>query len=486
MMNCILSSAFCLITILHQQIVNASIIRPKNPSQGATSGEETELNSSIIPKSLSLDDVDNKKVPSQSWVSGAHPLRGGSCVATKAPPDDVASSYAHGRFFAVHSDASVRTTGKSNDVPSPPKAKRRGIMDYESIALALRLTCEINRRLDCATAPTVGSKTDEGQVVDSVLVNQHLSEQYQSSESSTFVHVHPSQAWQRPIRDGAEVPSHDSHGLLHDQHQFFSASAAATVGSTPCTTLFDTPQRQRADLTSHVKHIAEILEYDPIIPAMALLFLDRASSVETSRGDDRLYGAHHHDRLLEKTCPYLTPQSVHKMYLTAVILAHRTVRDEFPQHQHALFQDEYTQFYAELLTRGGIEITTDELGKMTEWMFHSLGTEGLSVSRSEVDRLVTSWKGLFVSEDAVAGERESSYRDGGIYASNDHEEAFDEGYASWAPPIVPWGTTNHFVNTGMEDFEHTWDHYQQDEEHQTLEQQLERENSHEEYILRQG
>jgi len=430
MVNYALPSAFGFIILL-QQIVHASVIRPTSPSQGVASGEETDAISSVIPKSLSLGDVDETKVPSQPWVTGAHPLRGGSCIATKAAPDDVTSNYAHGRFFAVHSDVTVRPTGQSDNISSSPKAKRRGTMDYESIALALRLTSEINRRLDCATS----------------LPNR--------------------------------LP-------LHDQHQFTSTNTAAAVAATPGATLFDTPQRQRTNLTSHVKRIADTLEYEPIIPALALLFLDRASSVETLRGDDRLYGTDHHNRLLEKMCPYITPQTVHKMYLTAVILAHRTVRAELPQQMHdqrALFQDGYTQFYADLLTRGGIKITPDELGKMMEWMYHSLGMEGLNVSRSEVDRLITSWKGLFVWENGDEKERENSDRDEGI--SDDHDGAFDKGDASWTPPRVPW-TANSFVNQGITDLEHTWDHYQQDEQQQTQQQQFEWENDHEEYILRQG
>jgi len=437
-----------MICIVHQ-IAHASIIPPKNNSpQGTASGEDNvPPSSTTIPQSLALGrinvyDDETTKGPSQPWASGAHPLRGGFNLATVKSNDDDDKQddkgIVHGRFFAVHSKASVRSTGTSDDIPPSTNKKRRirRIMDYDSIALALRLTCEINRRLDCAIAGNAQSKpygwtkantpVAQGSTMGrSILDSHNYDDQYQhqleqhqrqpTSASSSLVHVHPSQAWQRPIRERAEVPYCDPQGPLLSRDLYRS------------TALFDTPLRQRNNLTNHVQHIAETLEYGPIIPALALLFLDRASSVETQRGNDGSYNAHHQsNRLVEKMCPYLTPRTAHKLYLTAVILANRTIRGELPshsQHPHAIFQDEYTQYYAELLTRGGVGIMPYELGEMMEWMFYSLGTDGLNISRSEVDRLLTSWKGLFIWEDG----------DNAIGMDHNYDGAFARGNASWKP-----------------------------------------------------
>jgi len=343
-------------------------------------------------------------------------------------------------------------------------------MDYESIALALRLTCEVNRRLDCAIAggnctpqskpfgwtkhdPTTGrSVLDSRTYGDNRNPQQHPSEQYQQRQptppSSTLVHVHPSQAWQRPIRERTEAPFYDPRGPRS-------------------TTLFDTPHRQRTQpLTDHVKQIADSLAYGPIIPALALLLLDRASSVETQRGNDGV-------GLLEKTCPYLTPRTVHKLYLTAVLLANRMVRGELPSHlyqqPHAtagmLFQDEYTQYYAELLTRGGIEITPYELGEMMEWMFHSLGMDGLNVSQAEVDRLLASWKSLFIWESEGEEERDGRQGDGAISMGHDHDAAFVRGDASWKSQEVSRGHDNKSNNQEIGGMEGAQNYGRQHEDH---------------------
>jgi len=455
------------------------------------------------------DDETTNKGPSQTWTSGAHPLRGGSNIATmKAAAKDHHNNNTnnnvneetttkemahHGRFFAVNSKASVRstttattTTSDNNDVPPPSlatttttKKKRiRRIMDYESIALALRLTCEVNRRLDCAivgggctpqskpfgwTNPksslgAVHDPTTGRSVLDSRTYGDrypHPSEQYQqspssSAASSTLVHVHPSQAWQRPIRDRAEAPFYDPQGPLTPRS----------------TTLFNTPHRQRTQpLADHVEQIAATLEYGPIIPALALLLLDRASSVETQRGNDGGGGS----MLVEKTCPYLTPRTVHKLYLTAVVLANRMVRGELPSYLHqphtAMFQDEYTQYYAELLTRGGIEITPYELGEMMEWMFHSLGTDGLNVSQSEVDRLLTSWKGLFIWENEGEEERDGRHGDGAVSMGHSHDAAFVRGDSSWESQEVSRGPDNISSNQEMGGMEGAQNYSRQQQEH---------------------
>lgn len=407
MSNLYLASTIGLIVILLQQIADASTIPPQSLLQGASLSEESDSN---IPNSLPLGNDDETR------IGGVHPLRsnlhtrGGSTMTMKISPVDegTVKTYSPNHFFTVNSRVPLRPPGKPNDNSISAKSTRqrtKGAMDYESIALALRLTCEVNRRLNCATAPAnqstpfglVQSKSeiDQGQAGRSVLDRRYNDDRYQyqhQSEQYQHIPLHPinvisPQVWQRPTREGAEVMLHDTDGsqLQPDLHKSISRA-------TPGTEMFDTPQSQRKSLTDHVRQIANILEYGPIVPALALKFLDRASSVETKRGDGQ-----YHNHLLEKTCPYLTSQTVHKLYLAAVILANRTVRGEVPmQSQHFVaFHDEYTQFYAERLIKGGIEITPLELGNMMEWMYHSLGTEGVHTSRADVDQLLTSWKGLF-------------------------------------------------------------------------------------------
>jgi len=356
--------------ILLRKVSHASTVPPTNPSQGATSGEESDIDSSLMPKFLSVGDVDESEISSQPWASGVHPLRGESNLSTTSSVENRARNFSRNPMFAVKLNAAVNPTGNSNEITTSMRRRKRGTMDYESIALALRLTCEINRRLDFANS-----------------ANSRLK---------------PSGLAKHTIHDGDKV------NPCETLYRNISTTTVASVTATPGTKIFDTEPLQRKNLTVYVNKIADILEYGPLIPTLALLLLDRASSVETIREDDMSYDNHSHNSLLTRVCPYITSRTVHKLYLAAVILANRMVRGEFllqSHHQHYLFQDEYTEYYAELLTRGGIETIPYELGKMMECMFQSLGMDGLNFSTAEVDQLMSSWRGLFVWEGENADDK---------------------------------------------------------------------------------
>jgi len=208
-----------------------------------------------------------------------------------------------------------------------------------------------------------------------------------SSDLATPINVPSSREMQHSVVQGTDDSPHETYSSppTLDLHRFNPRATTAT-------NIFNTHRSQRKSLTNHVKKIADILEYDPIVPALALKILDQACSVETARGYDQ-----YHNPLLEKICPYLTSQTVHKLYLAAAILANRAVRGELPFQSihHGFFQDEVTHAYAKRLTEGGIQISPQELANIVEWMFHSLGSEGVNISRSDVEQLLKSWKGLF-------------------------------------------------------------------------------------------
>jgi len=439
-------SLIILIAALIQRTSRAAIISIENPSQLTTVGEDID---SSIPTSLPLDDDKTEFSPVCTCVTH---LRGGSNIVTSS--DVVSEEIQHDRFS--NALASVRPEGKSKNSSSENSRKRRrqrALMDYESISCMLRLTCEINRRLQCATnMPSVLQKSESssGQTGHSVLDSignggyksehyhhqqeHHHHQQQQQEQPSNPVHVHPSQAWQPPIREGMVGSYHDLQRpfLPHDQHK--SINNNEVTGMTTVTTpLFDTAPHERKNLTIHVQCISEAIEHNPIISAIALLILDRASSVETRRGLNDY--VHNFDHLYEKTSPYVTPCTVHKLYQTAIILATRMVRRQIPPPQlDNMFQDEYTNYYAQLLTSSGIEVIPHELGQMLEWMYHSLGVEGVNIPGYEVDRLLTFWKGLFVWENEVEEGFEDNYGDGSNGADT-----------FWRPSPTSWGAnTNNF------------------------------------------
>lgn len=202
--------------------------------------------------------------------------------------------------------------------PTQEKPRKRSVMDYESISLALRLTCELNRKLFLATDSSSGN--DE-------------------------------------------------------------------------TSIFYTEPSKRKELKTFIRDIFQKFkcENDPYVAAITLIYLDRACSVETDRTSPN------GDQFLP--CPFLNTSNVHRLFLTANILALRTYRNELP---HSLqYHDDITRYYAMALHTDKDsddfiqQISEFELGNMLEWMVQSLGSEGLTIHVSEVNSFIEKWLNLF-------------------------------------------------------------------------------------------
>ena len=205
------------------------------------------------------------------------------------------------------------------------KKRRRNLLDYESLSVALRLGIELNRRLYIGTRTSDSLKCEEASI-------------------------------------------------------FFSST--------------------RADLLSYLQGLYHLLRYenDPYVVAIALVYLDRACSLETFRPVDPYTGDQ------SPSCPHLSAANVHKLYLAANILALRTYRNELPPMLgRGAFNDDITRHYWRMLHNSGDEAVTDisefELGTLLEWMVGSMGSAGLAVQVEEVERFIENWKNLFDWED---------------------------------------------------------------------------------------
>lgn len=358
----------------------------------------------------------------------------------------------------LSSDGSQSTVDASSQ-------RKRSLMDYDSIALALRLTCEINRRLNSEDDP-FDLDEDVSQSVDmaygSGMPSDHnhdgsyshhtqgvqvVGGGYQDIQPSSLVHVHPSQSWQRPIA----TSSHNSPPTHHT-----AASAMAQTSHD----LFHTPSNERMNLSMYIQMISKQLgipSKQPMIHAIALIYLDRACSVQTLRegdingmGDMGGYGSGSSPNV----CPFLTKATVHKLYLSAVLLACRTVRNEWAvdmhqhyyqhaHHQHSQYNpchDEITQQYIQQLHSGvtasssssktshrntklfeSIIGSTQDVAEQMHWMILSMGVDGLGVELEQVESYVENWRQLFVWEEdeeqdgtkekVIVGDQSSGYRE---------------------------------------------------------------------------
>jgi len=309
--------------------------------------------------------------------------------------------------------------------------KGAGDMDCKSIAVALKFTSILNRRLDCAAKAAssglyyqynkisnvpgqTGASVLDSHSYEDFLEQQpeqyHRQRQYQfTNPSSNLVNVHPSQTWQPPLREGSVGVSHNHQGTFIPLDKRISTESCTTE-DIDSTTIFDTSEEKRTDLADHIQRIHATINHGQKIPALAFILMDRASSVD-------IMHVHSYNSQRKHRTPYITPATVHKLYLTAMILATRILSNELLPRLYELdnmyngafnenyaseiskiFNDETNKNYANMLTNSGIDITPHDLAEMTEWMYSSLGADGVIVYPSEVDHMLKCWKCLFTRE----------------------------------------------------------------------------------------
>jgi len=259
-----------------------------------------------------------------------------------------------------------------------------GVVDYNTIALALRMTCELNRQLCRGTdgATCAGGHcelvTDDGDNV------------YGSD-----VHVHPSQTWFHPIRRSVTTNNGEERTPLtvfHAQAPSPSSSRSSSSSSSSGGGGGSRKKRKAVttgisrwgpDLASYLKHIQKILKCPPITFALALVYLDRACSAETQR----LFipDEHHNSAAFASgPCPHLVPRTVHRLVLAAMILASKVTKDEQTDNNND--NDNIAKAFG---------ISPQSLTTMEQWMLTALGELGTWVDHGRVYNLWNVWQRAF-------------------------------------------------------------------------------------------
>jgi hypothetical protein len=244
--------------------------------------------------------------------------------------------------------ASMSEDTSQSSVMSQPKLPS---MDLKHISLSLRYTCEMNRRLQEASYLKPSIHDRDYYTAD---VERNPPDPLKMSRGGQMVHIHPSQMWQQPIRESDEDAT-EQLTLFH----------AKTPREGKGKTIRRGASRWGPDLLLYLEHVTKALKVqdNPLVLSLAIMYLDRASSVETPRSN----GA--------PACPFVSPRTVHRLILVSLIIATKAVHPN-----------------VDLSNIASLGISEVQLEQMENWMRQALGDQCLYVMPEQLQEFFGSWE----------------------------------------------------------------------------------------------
>jgi len=256
-------------------------------------------------------------------------------------------------------------------------------VELNHMALALRWTGELNRKLHAGTA-----------AVDIPMVD--LAHNYGSTPSSSSSYANPQHLWRggsttlriRPsLGDGVDryqISSSDSSNS-EASLTMFHAKLPRTKSSSPSNQHKQSLQRRGAarwgpSLPDYLRSLCKVVNFPSssssleLALALTLIYLDRACSVETPRSNGFT------------PCPYCTPRTVHRLTLAAFLLAVQVVYGPACSLE---------QCYAKLNRTLLLGTPYSQLQQMIEWMKGALGDPGLLVTCDQMNEWTSIWEARF-------------------------------------------------------------------------------------------
>ena len=196
----------------------------------------------------------------------------------------MSSPHSANHYSSSPSDSVVLTSRQA--VPCEPAVSQRqeidpDIIQLDHVSLSLRLTCEMNRRLLHSIRNNPVGAASTNSLCDTNHGNpllQRGGDNHLMNSQHHPVNIHPSQSWQPPIRSTAEPSNQDELTVFHAKSPRPNRRGVARWGP---------------DLRSFLEYVMGPLVLNvpvnqrSIVLALALVYLDRACSVETVRSRER-------------------------------------------------------------------------------------------------------------------------------------------------------------------------------------------------------
>lgn len=340
------------------------------------------------------------------------------------------------------------------------------LIDTKTVALALRLTCETNRRLylgtsgfvrrvdaettadagegDAATADysNAGShiiyndhhqhqnqqQYQHGQIVPSSIppaissvTEEERAEERRKEEMTIF---HSTEPWKPSLKNSSTFSSSEtdeiirrgisrwgpnidryldallfSIGLAAHNDDDATYSAGESSSSSP-----ETTSSALTATTTHRNHYRSPVEDErQLILSLTLLYLDHSISLDTPRHVDPHTGQPFYQ------CPHILPRTVHRLVLTAMVIATKSVKGESGEEFSTSLRKAANKLF------GNEQVSKIDMDQMEQWMLHSLGADGSGtigqwqISAEEVQSFMRRWGETFYPQRLQAhNERNQS------------------------------------------------------------------------------
>jgi hypothetical protein len=275
-------------------------------------------------------------------------------------------------------------------------------IDLKQVTRALLHTSEFNRKLSQGVKHWGRQHKNQQNQQQQLQQQQSLPSfgNHQNQHHQTFdahgygnipVNVHPSRTWQPPIE------AFSGRDLEEEELTLFHAKIprirAETESGETVETQSEEQDRDRGadywgpDLLPYLEHIAEILHMDNsdggVELLLAMIYLDRACSVETPRSNG------------VPPCPFCGPRTVHRLGLAALVVSKRAVNVNSSRSEHGDYESD-----EELVSRLSLSLGIPrlQLQQMVEWMVAALGDDGLYVGLEDMRTWSRTWES-FVSNN---------------------------------------------------------------------------------------
>jgi len=347
--------------------------------------------------SLQQHHQQQKQEQNYQHISWQGPARGGSTMV--APPQEELMYEHYPQRHEQHEQEQrlQEQHQQQEEIYRPPQIL------LKHMSMALRVTSEWNRRLRNGVnrfkfwqrrrkqQPSHPSKT----LLEENYNNHHQQHYYHDAP----INVHPSRAWHPPIPATAASLS-DEEDIDGEELTLFHAKSPRTLSSGEDRSHMKGVACWGPELLPYLEHVVEILgistptsrsttttaerreegeeeEAGAVEIPLAMIYLDRACSVETLRSNG------------VPPCPFCIPRTVHRLSLASMLLATQAVK--------GISQEDMKAFYYGKIS-SSLGIPETQLEQMVEWMRGALGDAGLSVTIPQMQEWGRHWESIFVPE----------------------------------------------------------------------------------------